>query len=281
MIITDPYALTPVQDSNGLYLKRDDLFAPFGKGDVNGGKCRQCMLLVEDALSKHDYKGCATYCSIHSPQAPISSAICEAKGIPCKVFFGGTSLKNLQNNPCYRLIKHHKGEVDTSTPSGRHNVLKAKALEFCQENDYFLIQYGFNLEEYGNVLLDAVTRQVENIPDRLENLVITCGSGITTSGVLRGLDRYGKEVENIHLVCTAPNRDELIERMAGKHNYIRHDLYHEKGFVYDKGCDESRQGIRFHPQYEAKTYHWLKHSGLPMKDHRTLMWIVGSDPIGW
>lgn len=60
--------LTPVQEIAGMYFKRDDLFTPFGAGEVNGGKLRQCMMLVEAALRrKPDMTGVITYCSIHSP----------------------------------------------------------------------------------------------------------------------------------------------------------------------------------------------------------------------
>ena len=40
------YSLTPVQEVDGLHIKRDDLYAPFGPGEVNGGKLRQCVMLV-------------------------------------------------------------------------------------------------------------------------------------------------------------------------------------------------------------------------------------------
>ena len=40
------YSLTPVQEVDGLRIKRDDLYAPFGPGEVNGGKLRQCVMLV-------------------------------------------------------------------------------------------------------------------------------------------------------------------------------------------------------------------------------------------
>lgn len=60
------YSLTPVQEVDGLRIKRDDLYAPFGPGEVNGGKLRQCVMLVNSV--KKDYKSLLTYCSIHSPQ---------------------------------------------------------------------------------------------------------------------------------------------------------------------------------------------------------------------
>lgn len=60
--------LTPVQEIAGMRFKRDDLFTPFGAGEVNGGKLRQCMMLVEAALRRQPgITGIITYCSIHSP----------------------------------------------------------------------------------------------------------------------------------------------------------------------------------------------------------------------
>ena len=75
------YSLTPVQEVDGLHIKRDDLYAPFGPGEVNGGKLRQCVMLVNSV--KKDYKSLLTYCSIHSPQAPITAAVARANGMPC------------------------------------------------------------------------------------------------------------------------------------------------------------------------------------------------------
>ena len=49
--------LTPVQEVNGLLMKRDDLFQPFGRGEVNGGKLRQCIMLVDAALARDSGAG--------------------------------------------------------------------------------------------------------------------------------------------------------------------------------------------------------------------------------
>lgn len=64
--------LTPVQQVDGMLFKREDLYTPLGAGEVNGGKLRQCMLLVNKI--HREYEGLVTCCSIHSPQAPITAA---------------------------------------------------------------------------------------------------------------------------------------------------------------------------------------------------------------
>ena len=269
--------LTPVERRDGLWMKRDDLYEPFGPGEVNGGKMRQCMMLV-DSVKEHT-TGLISCCSIHSPQAPITAATALAHGMECRILYGGTSREKLMESPMPRLCMKYGATVILSTRSGRHNVLYAKARELKRPGD-FIVQYGINLSGHSDVLLGAVAAQVENIPDELENLVMTCGSGITASGVMIGLHRYGKKVENVRLVATAPDRRESIHATLREHGADRdfhyHDLFHTKGFAYEKPATAVWDGVRLHPNYEAKTMQWFVKSGLDPAN--TLFWVVGAEP---
>ena len=42
--------LTPVEEYNGIFFKRDDLYAPYGEDFVTGGKIRQCRDLIKANL---------------------------------------------------------------------------------------------------------------------------------------------------------------------------------------------------------------------------------------
>ena len=42
--------LTPVEEYNGIFFKRDDLYAPYGEDFVTGGKIRQCRDLIKTNL---------------------------------------------------------------------------------------------------------------------------------------------------------------------------------------------------------------------------------------
>lgn len=269
--------LTPVQSVGGLLFKRDDLYEPFGPGEVNGGKMRQCMMLLDSV--KDEITGVISCCSIHSPQAPITAAAALAFGKRCKILYGGTSRAKLLESPMPRLCLKYGATVLLATRSGRHNVLYAKAKELKGPED-FIVQYGINLSWHSDVLLGAVAAQVENIPDEIENLVMTCGSGITASGVMIGLNRYGKKVRNVHLVATAPDRRESIHRTLREHgadrDFIYHDLFHTEGFAYEKPATAVWGGITLHPNYEAKTMQWFVKSGLDPGS--TLFWIVGAAP---
>lgn len=273
--------LTPVQEIAGMLFKRDDLFAPLGAGEVNGGKLRQCMMLVEAALRRQpDMKGIITYCSIHSPQGPITAATARHFRLPCIVAYGGAGDISIATGAMPRLAMSYGAKVQVVAKNGRHIVLKQKAEALAKAGDLFVVQYGINLDDYGEVLLGAVAEQVQNIPDDLDDLYITCGSGITASGVIVGIERYGKRVKNIHLIATAFDRQEKVRatlrRFGVKREFVYHDLFHTPGFVYEKQQKMRIGGLKLHPQYEAKTLKYLVDNGLNTRN--ALFWIVGAEP---
>lgn len=272
--------LTPVQQVEGMYFKREDLYTPFGAGEVNGGKLRQCMLLVDKIQA--GYEGLITCCSIHSPQAPITAATARAYGMRCTVLYGGTKPDTLRRLPMPRLCRRYGANVTIAARSGRSNILYyiAQNLKSVKEHRDYIILYGINLKEHEDILLGAVADQVRNIPDEIENLVMTCGSGITAIGVLAGIKRYCKHIRNVHLVATAPDRRKLIhdtlQRYGADREFYYHDLFHTSGFSYEEPYSSVWGGIKLHPNYEAKTMAWFAKSGLKPED--TLFWITGAKP---
>ena len=243
--------ITPVQQIGGLLCKRDDLYTLFENNGVNGGKLRQCVMLVD----KVNPTGVVTYCSIESPQAPITAAVAKSRNIPCVIVYGGTSRERLERSEMPVLAMHYGAKIVIGARTGRHNVLHSVANRITKEHGWFLVQYGINLEEHGDVLLQAVAKQTANIPD-CENLVAVCGSGITASGLLVGLHMNGIKVENIHLVATAPDRRELIQKLTSRYGAYReveyHSLYHQPGFRYEDQAVERIAVLRYIPTMKQR-----------------------------
>lgn len=249
--------------------------------DAEYGKLRQCMMLVEAALHRQPgITGIITYCSIHSPQGPITAATARHFRLPCVVAYGGASQVSLATGSMPRLAMSYGARVEVLAKSGRHNVLKAKAEELARRTGMFVVQYGINLDDYGEVLLGAVAEQTQNIPDGLDDIYITCGSGITASGVIVGLERYGKNVGQIHLISTAFDRQEKVKatlrRYGVTREFIYHDLFHTPGFVYERQQKMRIGGVKLHPQYEAKSMKYLLEHDLNRDN--ALFWIVGAEP---
>jgi len=279
MLIKEVDELTPVENHKGLYIKRDDLYKPFGDNTVNGGKLRQCYKLVESIKDKYD--GVISCCSIYSPQAPITSAVANYFGLKAVICYGATNETRLQQLEMPVISKHYGADLRIISTSGIHKILYNKAKKLAQDENLFVVDYGFNIVDYPDLMFSAISRQVENIPDNLDNLVITCGSGITTTGVLLGLAKYKKQVKNIYLVATAPDRQKLINKNLSANNVIAKytiiDLFHQKDFKYETKLYKSFDGIDLHPNYEAKTFNWLEQN-IDYNKESTLLWIVGAEP---
>lgn len=273
------FEITPVELHEGLYIKREDLYRPFDSL-VNGGKLRQCYHLIKEVKDK--YEGVISCCSIYSPQAPITAAVAKHFGLKCVICYGSTNYERLEALPMPKLAKDNGAELRIISKSGIHKILYNKAKKIAQEENLFVVEYGFNIIEYPNIMYEAISEQVQNIPNDLDNLVITCGSGITTIGVMLGLQKYNKKPKNIYLIATAPSRKELIDKVLKENNikieYKIIDLFHEKGFKYEKRLEMEHDGIIFHPNYEAKAYNWLINN-LDINKEKTLLWVVGCEPI--
>ena len=180
--------LTPVEKHNDILFKREDLFIPYEENGVNGGKVRQCIYLLNKyAQDKHVY----TYSSLNAPSSPIIAAVCREMWLPCTIYYGGTNIKSIMKNHMPRLASYYDAELNLDCKSGRHTVLHHAVSQILTEND-FLAEFETNIQTNYDALIDAVANQVENIPNNLNNLVATCGSGITAAGILIGLVKFNK-----------------------------------------------------------------------------------------
>ena len=271
-----PDELTPVENIDGMFVKRDDLFSPFGINGPNGGKLRQCWKLVEMNIR---YDKLITCCSIHSPQAPITAAVAKHFNKQCDIYYGGTTFEKIRHLEMPKIVQHFGGNIHIY-PSGRHNILYSYAKKNADENT-FIIEYGFNLDSFPEAICGAVANQVENIPD-VENLVVTCGSGITASGIITGIHKFGKKIKNLYLFSTAPSRQKRIDRVVKdlgiSLNIFIEEGFQKKGFQYEKEEFAKLGDIVLHPNYEAKTYNWLCGTDVDRYNNKTLFWIVGSKP---
>jgi 1-aminocyclopropane-1-carboxylate deaminase/D-cysteine desulfhydrase-like pyridoxal-dependent ACC family enzyme len=283
------YDLTPLEEREGMFFKRDDLFLPFGVGSVNGGKLRQGSFLLAKA-KQEGVERIITGCSLVSPQAPMIAAMAKHFGMECIVLYGGTRMELVKKRHMPRLAMHFEAEIKFAK-SGRANVLlhtaRGVAAHSIPAKKSFIVQYGMNSKdpEHMVAFYESTAMQVRNLPDELDNLAITCGSGITSAGVIYGLVKYQKKVKHVWLLGTAPNRarkvrDRLVDltfnTLVPCHNYKFHyiDLYAE-GMTYEKEIKGVNcRDIEFHPHYEAKTYPWVRKN----LEGKTCFWIVGAEP---
>ena len=217
------YSLSPVEQHNGVFFKREDTFAPLGYGGINGSKLRQCIWLVSEYV-KHSKNpiGIISGTSVKSPQLPMGSAVAEHFNLKSVHVIGATKSE----------IAHKHENVATATwfgadfyiqPKIAYNpVLQRTVRKLLNEDpkfkDYFYLEYGITLDHKINPAERVEqfhfvgSEQVKNIPDHIENLIIPAGSCNSCTSILYGIARFKpKNLKNVYLIGIGPNKIDFIE----------------------------------------------------------------------
>ena len=278
--------ITPIELHNGIYYKRDDLYAPFGVNSINGGKVRQAIQLFdvihEDVKNNHN-GGVVTATSVHSPQGAIIAKVAQEHGLECIVAVGGTKPETLFNHHLMRLTKSYGAEVRNVAGHGMTSVIDARIKDtIITETGYKLIKFAISLESNPEAIFDGVTEQVQNIPDDLDNLIVPVGSGIQFTGIIRGLQKYNKKVKRVIGVAFVDRR-KTMEGYLDAFRYENfpseviqfpeYELYLTK-HAYSKPIWEKVGGEYMDIIYEGKAHEWMREN-IDTQKEKTLFWIIG------
>jgi 1-aminocyclopropane-1-carboxylate deaminase/D-cysteine desulfhydrase-like pyridoxal-dependent ACC family enzyme len=271
-IVTDPLALTPCEQHDGRWYKRDDLFMPFEDIPLSGGKVRQAIQLLErrvDYIRREHRNTVLTATSIHSPQGLIIARVCQSLSLRCVVFSG---TRNGRLGPM--LVKAvATGAEHVAAPMGYENVLLDSMKKFRRDSGGYIVRFGINLEDEPDAIIGSTVEQCSNIPESVTTVVVPVGSGITAAGILLGLVKYRPDIKRIVLVQIAgyDRRDTIIRicrRNLPRYESIRLTIPYSRHFT------RSVDGIRLDPVYEAKAHDWLLNQEMA-DDPEVLFWLVG------
>jgi len=286
--------ITPVELLDNIYYKRDDYFKPFGDYHVNGGKVRQALIMfekyIDDIQSKHN-NGVITAGSVHSPQSANIAKVAEFHKVECITCVGGTKPENLDNHHMMRLTKHYGCEIKIVAGHGMSNVIHARMRELAKKNGYMVIEQGELLQKNPLDMFYATADQVENIPDELDNLVVSTGVGVQLMGILLGLKKFNKKVKHIHSICVGPTREKHMNRYENELLKASGDLVwerpeslnlnefamHAHKAPYGKGHDYMVNDSYIDDIYEGKAYQWMLEN-VDTANEKTLFWCVGKRP---
>jgi 1-aminocyclopropane-1-carboxylate deaminase/D-cysteine desulfhydrase-like pyridoxal-dependent ACC family enzyme len=303
------YSDTPVQNINGLWFKREDMFAPLGYGGINGSKLRQAIWLVNNF-----HKGKNTLisgASIKSPQLPMGSAVAMHYGLKSHHIIGAT-------NPVSAIKKENVkmatwfGASFEILKVGYNPVLQSRVNKILKEKDLKL-SYGITVNDdctnqnvYDFHHIGA--NQTFNIPDCIENIVIPTGSGNTTISILLGLShKRPKNLKNVYLIGVGNNKMSFINKRLNQiknisntnvfnfkkqfedlnlnqddkfdsYNLYYYDLISSGYTTYGDDVKLQYEDIEFHPTYEAKMMKYIIEELPNLLEDNTLFWIVGSKP---
>jgi len=271
--------LTPIEEYNGVLYKRDDLFRPFQDEMLNGGKVRQAIKLIHKNLEliKSDYHSTvATTCQKDSPQGVIISRVAKAFDLSCFVGYGNLSRKTLEENKIINQIRFNGGIADSIINQGFDNAITSRLKKLQQEgagNNFYIIKFGIDVE-HNPIVIDCIADQVKNLPDKLENLVIPTGSGITAGAILRGIKKYKKNIGSIYVVHISG--EDRIAKINSIEDNVPYAYIKGTGYKYSQKVKLNvADGFELDYIYEAKAFDWIRHN-LDLRQGKTLFWCVGN-----
>ncbi len=246
-VLDDPDALTPVQEFDDVWMKRDDLFGLFG---VRGGKVRTCYTLSVGA------PGLITAGSRSSPQVNIVAHIARGLGVPCRVHVPTGELL-----PELVAARDAGAEVVQQYP-GYNTVIVSRAHHDATASGWTEIPFGMQC----HAAVTMTSRQVANIPTGVRRLVVPVGSGMSLAGIVRGLR-------------DAKRRIPILGVIVGADPVRRLDAYAPADWRSDVTLTRSERrydapepdsvfhGVQLDPIYEAKCIRHVRAGDC--------LWVVG------
>jgi 1-aminocyclopropane-1-carboxylate deaminase/D-cysteine desulfhydrase-like pyridoxal-dependent ACC family enzyme len=285
--------LTPWENPQGFWFKREDKFAPLGYGGPNGSKLRQLIHLF--ARHKGNATHVVTGASIQSPQHSMTAFLAAVHGLPSLHVVGATTPETIMRHP-NPLIAAGFGAAFDYIKVGYNPALQKRVAELKREMDAaFEVPYGITLAtdlsspEDLTAFHSVGAAQVANIPEEVTTLIVPAGSCNSLTSVLLGLTTHSNNVQKVVSIGIGPSkigwvRDRLRkmnvdpDRLAFEwnHNISLHDSDYAK---YGDRMPETFAGINFHPTYEGKMVRWMKEHDIfrANADCGYGFWIVGSD----
>ena len=263
---------SPIETYGGYLIKRDDMFS---LGEIiKGGKVRQCLRIVYENLDEIKSKyngGLITGCGLPSPQSTIVSAVSKYFGLKCIVVSPIYDNSKVDVNRINVSLSQKLGAkiygVGNQIPRGYKRDIK----ELNKKYGYYEIKFGMNSES----VIDTTSHQVKNIPNELENLVVICGSGLNLLGILKGIVKYKKKVNNVYGITLSKFFDEnkklYYDNLVDKEKYKGQLHIIRSPYPYQR---LKKTDIPFLDwTYESKAYSFMTENISPSTN--TLFWVVG------
>jgi 1-aminocyclopropane-1-carboxylate deaminase/D-cysteine desulfhydrase-like pyridoxal-dependent ACC family enzyme len=260
--------LTPWEEHEGVWFKREDYFAPLGYGGPNGSKMRQLIHLFDR------HRGNATHvmtaASVLSPQHSMTAVLCRHYELPGLHIIGATTPEKAVRHVNIAIAAGFGAQFE-AVPVAFNPALQ-RHLANRRRPDTFPVPYGITTPEDCSVddlrafhLVGA--EQVKNMPEHLETLIVPAGSCNSLTSVLYGLHLYGhKNLKRLVSIGIGPNKvgwaHNRLKRMGVgdlKFEWNTRVSLHDSGFAsYSDSMPETLDGIQFHPTYEGKMIRWMR-----------------------
>lgn len=296
--------LTPVSMHGGVWVKREDEFAPLGSGGINGSKLRGLIRMME--RRSRDAKVIVTGASVKSPQHSMTAAVARHLGMETVHVIGATNPTSAMQRPQVKMATRFGAKFDiirvAYNPQLQKRVGEIEAALYEQGASVGNLPYGITPEPHEVYDFHALGGlQTRNLPD-VSTLIVPAGSCNSIASVLHGLAHERPPgLRRVVTVAIGPDRTrwlwERLQTLGVRDNYRYHgpaeavlkrdpiernylELVHldphGEGFSdYQGEMKESLGDLVLHPTYEGKVLRYLKQRYPHLLCEDSCFWVVG------
>ena len=134
-------------------------------------------------------------------------------GINPQLIIGGISAESTLKNDMMRLSVKNGGTIRIVCKIPRTNVILCRKREILNKEKIFDITLHQSCMLFPSILTQ-IDQQVSNIPDYLDNLVLTVGAGTQLFGIVSSLNKYKKKVKNIYCIGCLGKTKKIIDNLC-------------------------------------------------------------------
>lgn len=286
------FDVTPIEKVGDMRFKRDDYFAPWGYGGINGSKLRQCIYLLDNAKAA-GYKTVVSGSSVKSPQISMSAIVARQMGMDAIEVVGATKVDTAMQHENV-LIGAAAGARFVINKVAYNPGLQKKVDQLVVEDKSRVkLDYGISIPKDASATVVSSfhtvgAKQVVNVPPEVDTLIVPLGSANSAVSILYGIWFYEpKGLNKIVLAIIGPNKFDFLKMRLAQmgaldvlDNYQIEfwDIHGTKYASYEDEMPASYEGIDFHPTYEGKIFHYMQEKYPQYMVPSTCFWIVGSKP---
>lgn len=252
--------LTPIENHDGIWLKRDDLYRAPGT-EAPGGKARTCYALAL-GYKQAGLEGLVTAGSRSSPQVNIVAQIGKALGMKVRVH-------TPQGEPGPEVVAAvEAGAERIAHRAGYNSVIVQRARADAEALGWGHIPFGMECEE----AVKQTASSFDNVArafraKKFKRLVIPVGSGMSLAGVLTGSSRWNL-IDKLPIIGVVVGASPERRLWTYSPYFSLHSIeLIPAGVDYHTKVEASIGGVKLDPVYEAKCVKFLEKGDL--------LWVVG------
>ena len=170
---------------------------------------------------------------------------------------------------------------------GKLNPMRPNMMAFMQnklnttakENGWQMLPYAFNHSTYVNYMGERMKEVLEE--REYDNLVVSIGSGVTASGLIKEFLEYGddwwklnnesRKVYSITMSAFSSTKKILNENHAGD---LKNIILEKSPYAFDDMMDDYEVPFDCNEFWDKKQWYWLENNIQKLKG-KTLFWNIG------